>query len=60
MNGETRPKREALAVAFALKSIENGYGAYFVRDYDLMKDLRRQEPSTDWTGVCVCTSLPGC
>ena len=30
-----------LAVALALKSIENGYGAYFVRAYDLMEDLRK-------------------
>ena len=30
-----------LAVALALRSIENGYGSYFVRAYDLMEDLRR-------------------
>ncbi len=30
-----------LAVALALKAIEKGYGAYFVRAYDLMEDLRR-------------------
>ena len=30
-----------LAAALALKSIENGYGAYFVRAYDLMEDLRK-------------------
>ena len=30
-----------LAVALALKSIENGHGAYFVRAYDLMEDLRK-------------------
>ncbi len=30
-----------LAVALALKSIENGKGAYFVRAYDLMEDLRK-------------------
>ena len=30
-----------LAVALALRSIENGYGAYFVRAYDLMEDLRK-------------------
>ena len=30
-----------LAVALALKSIERGYGAYFVRAYDLMEDLRK-------------------
>ena len=30
-----------LAVALALRSIENGYGAYFVRAYDLMEGLRK-------------------
>ena len=30
-----------LAVALAKKAIENGYGAYFVRAYDLMEDLRK-------------------
>ena len=30
-----------LAVAFALRAIENGQGAYFVRAYDLMEDLRK-------------------
>ena len=30
-----------LAVALALQAIENGYGAYFVRAYDLMEDLRK-------------------
>ena len=30
-----------LAVALALKAIENGQGAYFVRAYDLMEDLRK-------------------
>ena len=30
-----------LAVALALKAIENGHGAYFVRAYDLMEDLRK-------------------
>ena len=30
-----------LAVALALRSIENGFGAYFVRAYDLMEDLRK-------------------
>ena len=33
-----------LAVALALRAIENGFGAYFVRAYDLMEDLRE---STD-------------
>ena len=30
-----------LAIALALQAIENGFGAYFVRAYDLMEDLRR-------------------
>ena len=30
-----------LAVALANKAIENGYGSYFVRAYDLMEDLRK-------------------
>lgn len=30
-----------LAVALALKSLEKSYGAYFVRAYDLMEDLRK-------------------
>jgi len=30
-----------LAVALALRAIENGHGAYFVRAYDLMEDLRK-------------------
>ena len=30
-----------LSVGLALKSIEKGYGAYFVRAYDLMEDLRK-------------------
>ena len=30
-----------LAVALALRAIENGCGAYFVRAYDLMEDLRK-------------------
>ena len=30
-----------LTVALAIRSIENGYGAYFVRAYDLMEDLRK-------------------
>ena len=32
-----------LAVALALKAIGHGYGAYFVRAYDLMEDLRRAQ-----------------
>jgi DNA replication protein DnaC len=32
-----------LAVALGLKAIEQGYGAYFVRAYDLMEDLRRAQ-----------------
>ena len=34
--GKTR-----LTVALAKKAIENGYGAYFVRAYDLMENLRK-------------------
>ena len=30
-----------MAVALAKKAIERGYGAYFVRAYDLMEDLRK-------------------
>ena len=30
-----------LAIALALKAIEKGQGAYFVRAYDLMEDLRK-------------------
>ena len=30
-----------LAIVLALKAIENGQGAYFVRAYDLMEDLRK-------------------
>lgn len=32
-----------LAIALALKAIEHGHGAYFVRAYDLMEDLRRAQ-----------------
>ena len=39
-----------LAVALAKKAIERGYGAYFVRAYDLLEDLRkaRAEHNLDW------------
>ena len=30
-----------MAIALALKAIESGYGAYFIRAYDLMEDLRK-------------------
>lgn len=30
-----------LAVALALRAIESGYGAYFVKAYDLMEDLKK-------------------
>ena len=50
-----------LAVALALRAIENGYGAYFVRAYDLMEDLSaRPAPSTTWTGGCGSTWRPKC
>ncbi len=32
-----------LAIALAIKAIEQGYGAYFIRAYDLMEDLRRAQ-----------------
>ena len=39
-----------LAVAFALKAIENGQGAYFVRAHDLMEDLRKARTENNlWT-----------
>ena len=31
-------------VALALRAIEQGFGAYFVRAYDLMEDLRQARP----------------
>ena len=37
---------EALLIALAMRAIENGYGAYFVRAYDLMEDLCKAVPST--------------
>ena len=41
-----------LAVALAMRAIENGHGAYFVRAYDLMEDLRKAPgSSTGWTGA---------
>ena len=42
--GKTHPPgvgKTHLAVALALRAIENGQGAYFVRAYDLMEDLRK-------------------
>jgi DNA replication protein DnaC len=33
-----------LAVGLAIKAIEHGYGAYLVRAYDLMEDLRKARP----------------
>lgn len=38
--------RTHLAVAHALKPIENGQGAYFVRAYSLMEDLRKARADT--------------
>lgn len=32
-----------LAVALGISAIEQGYGAYFIRAYDLMEDLRRAQ-----------------
>ena len=31
-------------MALALRAIEQGFGAYFVRAYDLMEDLRQARP----------------
>ena len=39
----TRTKLAHLAIALALKAIEHGHGAYFVRAYDLMEDLRKAQ-----------------
>ena len=36
-----------LAIALALKAIERGQGAYFVRAYDLMEDLRKARAEHD-------------
>ena len=51
-----------LAVALALRAIENGPGAYFVRAYDLMEDLRkaRVEHNLDRPGGCGSTCRPRC
>ena len=40
-----------LAVALALRAIENGQEAYFVRAYDLMEDLRKARNEPSWTGA---------
>ena len=39
--GPTGVGKTHLAVALALKAIESGQGAYFVRTYELMEDLRK-------------------
>ena len=49
-----------LAVALALRSIENGYGAYFVRAYDLMEDLRKARAEGRLDRECECTYRPRC
>ncbi len=49
-----------LAVALAKKAVERGYGACFVRAYDLMEDLRKARRSTTWTGGCESTWRPRC
>ena len=41
-----------LAVALALKAIERGQGAYFVRAYDLMEDLRKARAEHN-LGCCI-------
>ena len=38
-----------LAVALALRVIEKGFGAYFVRAYDLMRTSGKRAWSTTWT-----------
>ena len=38
---DERQVKELATLGLALKSIENGQGAYFVRAYDLMEDLRK-------------------
>ena len=50
-----------LAIALALRTIESGQGAYFVRAYDLMEDLRkaRAEHNLD-RRMRVYISLPRC
>ena len=40
-----------LAIDLALKAIERGQGAYFVRAYDLMEDLRKARPERQSAGV---------
>ena len=52
--GKTR-----LSVAPAPRSIENGYGAYFMWPYELMEYPRKAGPSAVWIVVCVYTSPPG-
>ncbi len=47
-----------LASALALRAIENGHGAYFVRTYDLMEDLRKARAQQTWTAGCGSTWLP--
>ena len=49
-----------LAVALAKNAIERGYGAYFVRAYELMEDRRGPGPSTTWTGGCGSAWRPRC
>ena len=49
-----------LANALALKAIEKGQGAYFVRAYDLMEDLRKARPSTTSIAACASTWPPRC
>ena len=49
-----------LAVALAKKAIDRGYGAYFVRAYDLMEDLRKARAEHNLTGGCESTLRPRC
>ena len=47
-----------LAIALALKAVENGQGAYFFRAYDLMEDLRKARIKHNLDGGCGSTWRP--
>ena len=54
-----------LVVALALKAIGQGLGAYFIRAYDLMEDLRKAAPRPQpgqWHLPirCVRRAIPAC
>ena len=52
-----------LAIALALRAIENGYRGYFIRAYDLMEDLhkspRRAQPGPEDAGLPNVQGLAG-